>query len=121
MIVRGALCFGMPAKHTESRRVGVGTMREFAEAFYKSKAWQATREAYAASAGRLCEACLSQGVCRAGEIVHHKRELTPENIGDPAVTFSWDNLQLLCRDCHAKAHGRVKRYRVDAFGRVSPR
>lgn len=93
-------------------------MREFAKAFYKSKAWQNTREAYAASVGRLCERCQRAGVYRAGEIVHHKQELTPENISDPEVSLSWDNLELLCRDCHGKAHGAAKRYKVDEMGRV---
>ena len=96
-------------------------MKDFSKAFYKSKAWQRTRDAYVASVGGLCERCLQSGLCTAGEIVHHKRELTVENIRDPAVSLSWDNLELLCRDCHGKAHGAPKRYRVDGAGRVTPR
>ena len=94
-------------------------MKEFAKKFYKSKAWQNTRDAYAASVGGLCEDCLERGLYKAGEIVHHKRALTPENISDPLVTLAWDNLKLLCRDCHAKEHGSVKRYKVDEFGKVT--
>ena len=45
-------------------------MKEFAKKFYKSKAWQNTRKAYAASVGGLCEQCLKRGVYKAGEIVH---------------------------------------------------
>lgn len=93
-------------------------MKEYAKAFYKSKAWQRTRDAYAASVGWLCEDCLSAGVYKAGEIVHHKRELTPDNIGDPSVTLAWDNLKLVCRDCHAKEHGSTKRYKADERGRI---
>ena len=96
-------------------------MKEFAKAFYKSKAWQRTRAAYAASVGGLCEECLRRGLVRAGEIVHHKQPLTPGNINDPAVALSFGNLELLCRDCHAARHGGVKRYKVDAAGRVTPR
>lgn len=96
-------------------------MREFAAAFYKSKAWQRARDAYAASVGGLCEDCLAKGIYQAGEIVHHKRALTPENIADPSVALGWGNLRLLCRDCHAKAHGGAKRYKVDECGRVTPR
>lgn len=96
-------------------------MKEFAKGFYKSKAWQATRDAYAASVGGLCEDCLARGIYKAGEIVHHKQALTPENIGDPSVTLAWDNLRLVCRDCHAKEHGSTKRYKVDKMGRVSIR
>ena len=93
-------------------------MQDFAKTLYKSKAWQHTRKAYAASVGWLCEECLKHGLYRAGEIVHHKQPLTPENINDPAITLSWDNLELLCRDCHGKVHGSVKRYKVDEMGRV---
>lgn len=66
----------------------------------------------------LCEACLSKGLYRPGEIVHHKTPLTPENISNPEVTMNWDNLQLLCRDCHAVAHKPEKRYKVDELGRI---
>lgn len=93
--------------------------REFAKAFYKSKAWQRTRDAYAKSKGGLCEECLARGVYKPGEIVHHKNELTPENINDTAVSLAWDNLELLCRDCHGKIHGNKKRYKVDEMGRVA--
>ena len=93
-------------------------MREFAETLYKSKAWQHTRAAYAASVGGLCEECLRKGLIQPGKIVHHRRPLTPENIGDPDTALSWDNLELLCRGCHAAAHGSKKRYRVDEYGKV---
>lgn len=94
-------------------------MKEFASSFYKSKAWQHCRSAYAKSVGGLCEQCLKQGLVKTGDIVHHKVKLTPDNINDPAVTLAWDNLELLCRDCHAKAHGTARRYKVDEMGRVT--
>lgn len=97
-------------------------MREFAEQFYSGTAWRETRKAYAKSRGGLCERCLARGIIRAGVIVHHKTLLTPENIGDPDVTLNWDNLELLCRDCHGAEHQKIeRRYTVDAQGRVSPR
>jgi 5-methylcytosine-specific restriction protein A len=96
-------------------------MKEFAKSFYKSKAWQRTREAYAKSVGWLCEDCLKRGVYKPGDIVHHRQALTPENIHDPSVALAWSNLKLVCRDCHAKEHGGAKRYRVDEMGRVTPR
>lgn len=92
--------------------------RDFAASFYKTKAWQNTRASYTASVGGLCEDCLAAGIYRAGEIVHHKEELTPDNINDPEVALAWNNLKLLCRDCHAKAHGSKKRYKVNEMGRV---
>lgn len=94
-------------------------MKEFAQRFYGSKAWQHTRTAYAKSKRNLCEVCLSKGIVKPGEIVHHKIHLTPENISDPSITLDWNNLQLVCRDCHAAIHDkRQRRYKIDDYGRV---
>ena len=94
-------------------------MRDFAERFYKSRTWHKCRTAYASSAGGLCEECRKKGLIRAGVIVHHKVNITPENINDPTVTLNFDNLELLCRDCHALKHKGVKRYKVDELGRIT--
>ena len=57
-----------------------------------------------------------------GEIVHHKVHITPVNINDESVTLNFDNLELVCRDCHAELHeAHHRRYRVDEFGRVEAR
>ena len=93
-------------------------MKEFAKGFYHSQAWKRCRDAYAKAAGGLCERCLAKGLYNPGEIVHHKVALTPDNIRNPAVALAWDNLELVCRNCHAELHGTGKRYRVDALGRV---
>lgn len=94
-------------------------MREFAEKFYKSKTWQRCRMAYAKSRGGLCERCYAEGRITPGEIVHHKIYLTPETIRDPGVSLNWDNLELLCRDCHGDEHKRIKRrYTIDEQGHV---
>ena len=98
----------------------VGSMKEYAKGFYKSKAWKECRAAYAKSVGGLCEVCLQSGVYRAGEIVHHKEHINPDNISDPQIILDWNNLQLVCRDCHAALHpkGRGRRYKLDDLGRV---
>lgn len=89
-------------------------MREFAKEFYNSQQWKKTRDLYAASVGRLCERCLRQGKITAGEIVHHKIFLTPDNVGDPSISLDWHNLELVCRDCHAKIHKgeTARRYKI---------
>lgn len=94
--------------------------REYAKQFYKSRAWNETRKAYAKSVGGLCELCLKNGIYTPGTVVHHKVYLTPENINDPEVSLSWTNLMLVCQDCHAKIHaGKTeRRYKVDELGRV---
>jgi hypothetical protein len=95
-------------------------IKEFAKSFYCSKAWKETRKAYAKSKGGLCERCLKKGLYVPGVIVHHKVYLTPDNINDPAVSLNWNNLELVCRDCHAQEHdGLKRRYKVDELGRIT--
>ena len=94
-------------------------MKDFAKEFYNSKAWKDTRESYKRFRGGLCEICYAEGIVKAGEIVHHKTPLTPENISDINIALGFDNLQLVCRECHAKEHERrQRRYRLDELGRV---
>ena len=96
-------------------------MKEYAEQFYSSKAWQHCREGYRKSKQGLCEQCLKAGRIEAGIIVHHKVHISPNNIHIPEVTLNYDNLELLCRQCHSNMHtGKVKRYKVDAVGRIAP-
>ena len=97
--------------------------RDFAKSFYSSKTWQECREEYARSKKHLCEDCLAKGLLVPGEIAHHIIELTPENINDPSVALNFDNLRLVCRRCHAEAHGARKgaRYVVLDDGRVIAR
>lgn len=82
-----------------AERAGRCYMREFAREFYKSKAWRQTREYIFKRDMGLCVRCGSPG-----EIVHHKKYLTPQNIDNPAISLSEDNLELLCRECHAIEH-----------------
>lgn len=94
-------------------------MKEYAERFYSSKAWKECRKAYRKKVGGLCERCLAEGRISAGVIVHHKIYVTPENINRPDIILNHKNLELLCRDCHAKEHDeRRRRYTVDELGRV---
>ncbi|MFV9511816.1 HNH endonuclease [Tepidibacillus sp. LV47] len=74
-------------------------MKEWAKKFYKSKAWEETRNAYYISKYGICERC-----GRPADIVHHKVYLNPSNINNPAITLSFNNLELLCIDCHNKEH-----------------
>lgn len=52
----------------------------------------------------MCERCFGRGKVVPAKVVHHKVHLTPDNITDPHVTLSYDNLQRLCQDCHAEVH-----------------
>lgn len=97
--------------------------QDFSAGLYNSAAWKKARNAYAEKRHHLCEDCLAKGLWVTGEIVHHKIELTPENINDPAVTLNPDNFRLLCRECHALMHGagKYKRWFVDENGKVIAR
>ena len=96
-------------------------MKDYAKRFYKSKKWQQCRAAYITSVGGLCERCQTRGIVKPGLIVHHREYINPDNITDPEVLMSFDNLELLCMDCHNKEHSAPKkRYIVRADGSVSP-
>ncbi|MDO4206842.1 MAG: HNH endonuclease [Lachnospiraceae bacterium] len=93
--------------------------KDFTGNFYQSAAWKNCRAAYIKSVGGLCERCYANGIIRHGDTVHHKIHLTPENINDPAVTLNFENLCLVCRDCHAYYHKtNQQRYRVDQDGHI---
>lgn len=74
-------------------------MKPWAAEFYASAVWRRQRAAYTAQAHGLCERC-----GKPGDIVHHKIYLTPDNIHDPRITLAYDNLELLCIDCHNAEH-----------------
>ena len=91
-------------------------------AFYRSKAWLNCRTEYLASVGGLCERCEAKGIIRPARIVHHKEYISLDNITDPSVLLSFDNLEALCFDCHNAEHFKSrKRYKVDEYGRVISR
>lgn len=60
----------------------------------------------------MCERCFSVGRLEPAKVVHHKEHLTPDNVGDPSVAVSYDNLQRLCQDCHAEVHAGRQQARV---------
>ncbi|GHU92967.1 hypothetical protein FACS1894208_01330 [Clostridia bacterium] len=81
-----------------------GNMRDWEKTFYSGYEWRSCRAAYMRSVGYICERCADSAT--AARVVHHKRHLTPGNIGNPSVTLSWDNLEALCQDCHNTEHHR---------------
>lgn len=80
-------------------------MKQWAKGFYSSEAWHRARLGYIAHRrsidGGMCEICHE----KPGFIVHHKTELTPQNINDPDTTLAMSNLMYVCKDCHDKIHG----------------
>lgn len=78
--------------------------KEYAKAFYRSKAWTTCRSAYISQRilidGGLCERCKD----RTGYIVHHKVHITPTNIHDIDITLNHCNLEYVCKTCHDLEH-----------------
>ncbi len=74
-------------------------MKTFAKKFYNSKQWRECRLSYIAYRHGLCERCNN-----AGDIVHHKILLTPDNISDPEITLNVEHLELVCITCHNMEH-----------------
>ena len=83
--------------------------------FYNTKGWKQNRKAYALSRNCICERCgrpvyvsgvnefLPKGK-RIRYIVHHKVHLDDSNFSDPKIAYDWNNLELLCIDCHNREH-----------------
>jgi len=83
--------------------------------FYNTKAWKQNRVAYAISQSCICERCgravYVSGVNsylpknkRLRYVVHHKEHLDDSNFTDD-IALDWNNLELLCLDCHNAVHG----------------
>ena len=79
--------------------------KEWAKPFYNSKAWKKCRESYIAQRilidGGMCEVCHKEPI----QIVHHKINLTPENINDPDVALNHCMLEGNCKHCHDLQEG----------------
>ena len=71
--------------------------KDFAKAFYNSRAWKDCRQQVLRRDLYTCAYCYG----RAQE-VHHVIELTPQNISDAGIALNPDNLISLCHDCHTK-------------------
>lgn len=74
--------------------------KEFAKAFYNSKKWWKCKQSYINKRimidGGLCEECRQ----KPGYIVHHKINLTSDNISNPEISLNHKLLEYVCKDCH---------------------
>lgn len=85
-------------------------IKAYAEKFYKSKQWERCRKSFIATLkDKTCPRCKE----RKGKIVHHKNEITPENINEPMITLNHDNLEYLCQKCHTQEHLKDKSTKDD--------
>lgn len=84
--------------------------------FYNSPEWKKVRKSYKLYRLNICERC--------GEIgyyVHHKKYITVNNVHDSNITLNFDNLELLCKNCHNKEHFELDLgYEFDEDGQLRP-
>lgn len=72
--------------------------KEWAKPFYNSALWKDNiRPEILMKAKYICQ---NPGCYNIATEVHHKIELTPDNINDPNIAVNANNLMALCSDCH---------------------
>jgi 5-methylcytosine-specific restriction endonuclease McrA len=74
--------------------------KTWAKKFYNSILWKRTQANYRQLHYGICERCGRPD----GIIVHHKIYLTENNIDNPNIALNFNNLELLCIDCHNQEH-----------------
>ncbi|MCQ2979507.1 MAG: HNH endonuclease [Clostridia bacterium] len=82
-------------------------------AFYQSVEWKKCRKTFIISKYGLCERCGNPGT-----YVHHKEYITSSNVNDTNITLNFDNLELLCHDCHNNEHFSNVDYAFDDNGNL---
>jgi 5-methylcytosine-specific restriction endonuclease McrA len=68
--------------------------------FYNTKQWNEIRERKRRAEHYECERCRAKGKHSRGMVVHHKKYLRKY----PELALNFDNLELLCDDCHYDEH-----------------
>lgn len=108
-------------------------MRSIDSSFYHTKLWKQVRKSYALSKYCLCERCgcsvYVDGINdyidkehRIKGIVHHKEHLNKDNYTNDSIAYDFNNLELLCIECHNREHftSGVLRdgYKFDEYGNL---
>ena len=81
------------------------------QTFYKSKTWQKFRDVVIASNTDAdgfvqCAICGKPILKRYDLIVHHKKELTEENVDNALISLNPENVECVHFKCHNQLHGR---------------
>lgn len=73
--------------------------------FYASKEWLGLRRKVLKQQNYECQQCKKKGKYRKATTVHHIKEL----IKYPELALHENNMKCLCRECHEREHGRLKK------------
>ncbi len=76
------------------------------KAFYNSQTWINFRQVIIAERGLVCEYCHKPITNVTDAILHHKKELTIENVDDVMVSLNPNNITIVHSGCHNKMHHR---------------
>ena len=98
------------------------TLKSISSSFYKSREWKRCRADYL-NAHPFCENCLRKGRYTPATHVHHIIFLNRENVENPAIALSFDNLMAVCHNCHNEIHFKnetTRRFTVGSDGHISP-
>jgi len=79
--------------------------KDFAKAFYNSKAWERERDYILKRDHYICTEPFCNNVATE---VHHIIEINEANVNDPNITLNENNLRSLCHECHTKITRRMK-------------
>jgi len=76
--------------------------------YYNTPIWKKLRAAKIRN-NPLCELCLKKNppVIRQTEEIHHRVFIDIDN-PDPVLIYDYDNLQSLCKECHANIHNNAR-------------
>lgn len=79
--------------------------------FYKSKQWQRFREIIIDRDTKLdgfvyCAHCMKPIINKYDLIVHHKKELSNDNVNDHMISLNPDNVECVHFKCHNRIHDR---------------
>ena len=88
-----------------SRHVTLDWLRELIRQgntapFYNTREWHELRERKRRAEHFECERCRSKGIHSQAYTVHHRKYLRKF----PELAMSYDNLELLCEQCHYEEH-----------------
>lgn len=74
--------------------------------FYRSTEWAEFRRIYLNTHDMVCSHCGHPIVLKYDAILHHKTELTEDNVHDYNVSLNEDNIELVHHHCHNEIHER---------------
>jgi hypothetical protein len=76
------------------------------KSFYASENWQKFRRMLIAERGPVCEKCGKVIGSPLDCILHHQKELTPENYLIAEISLNPENILIVDHDCHQRLHHR---------------